>query len=687
MIRFFFTVAFIGISTFFLSPFQPVLSTTSGKHNDFDTIRSNHPQECNNIRNYLIRVSAGITDGFNSGIHSLGDWEKVRSQRYKEYTEIMGISHLLSEKRTDLNIKITGVIQEKGYRIEKLYFESLPGLYVPANLYIPDNIKKPRPAILYVCGHSPEQQIHYQDHPRKFAELGFVCMITETIQFGEVRGHHWGPYSKGWFNWYSRGYNPADVELWNSIRAIDLLSKLPEVNPDKIGVTGISGGGSQSWYIAAADPRIKAAAPVCGGGTLKDHILDRTVDGHCDCMMPNNTYQSDFTDIGALIAPRPLLICQANHDEMYKIEAVRELESKVKKTYELYGKPQNISLVETPGPHSYHKISRERIFSFFLDKLMGKKLTPEQAGDIDELPEDQLSAKELNVYVDGPPKDDRTTTIQNSFIPLPPAPQITSDAELYAHKDSVIKFLREKTFGAFPKKQAAFDTKLEIRSMTNLHAGNRIYSFVSEEGWRLKIQIDWRNDPDAKKPLMIVLGNYDDERWSSVQFASAFRKDWNVAFFDPRGIGETGWDPNLEWHIRRAAAWTGRTIASMQVYDVLRCLKLCRTLPGIDTTKIGIAAKDDMGVVALYASLLDGNCNTVILKNPPATQDVAGDPNGKGPAMEMLNCLQITDVNQIPALMWPTKTLFIGDVPNAYQWSENTLKHLGKDGFERKNDK
>ena len=688
MIRFFLSAAFIGITMFFSSCSQRGPGIPPGKYKDLDSGRYDQLSGWNNIRNYLIKVSAEITDNFNSGIHSLNDWEKIRPQRYREFIEMMGIGHLpLNGKKTDLNIKITGTIQKDGYRIEKLYFESLPGLFVRANLYIPDNIKEPRPAILYVCGHAPEQKVTYQAHPRKFAQMGFVCMITETIQFGEVRGEHWGCYARGWFNWYSRGYNPAGVELWNSIRAIDLLSKRPEVNPDKIGVTGISGGGSQSWYIAAADPRIKAVAPVCGAGTLKDHIFNRTVDGHCDCMMAVNTYGRDFTDIGALIAPRPLLIAQANRDEMYKIESVRELESKVKKMYEWYGKPENISLVETPGEHSYHKISREYIFSFFLDKLMGKKLTTEQAGDIDESSESKVSYEELKVYVDGPPKGDRTTTIQDSFIPLPPPPAISSEAALYTHRDSVKNFLLEKTFGTFPGIQPAFDMQLEIRSMFNGSSGNRIYSFVSEEGWRLKIDIHWKDDPDARKPLMIVLRNYAEDRWSSESFASSFAKDWNVAYFEPRGIGETGWDPGLQWHIRRASAWTGRTIASMQVYDVLRCLRLCRTLPGIDTTRIGIAAQEEMTVVALYTSLLDGKCETVILKNPPATQDAPSSPEGKGAAIEMLNCLQATDVNQIPAFIWPTKTVFIGNVPAAYQWSENILKRFGKGGFARNNSK
>ena len=676
------SVFFILLLTILTSCSQPGAYKGSVKQQEATQLNDSHLAATNNIRSYLNKSATDITDDFNSGLHSLNDWEKIKPQRYKEFIEMMGIDHLpLDGKKSDLNIKITGTIRQNGYRIVKLYFESLPGLYVPANLYIPDHITEPRPAILYVSGHTHGQKVAYQAHPRKFAQLGFVCLITETLQFGEVWGEHWGTYARGWFNWFSRGYNPAGVELWNSIRAIDLLSAMPEVNPDKIGVTGISGGGSQSWYIAAADPRIKAVAPVCGGGTLKDHLLNRTVDGHCDCMMPTNTYCRDFADIGALIAPRPLLIAQANQDEMYRIESVRELETNVKKTYDWYGKTDNIRLIETPGGHSYHKISRELIFSFFLDKLMGKKVTPEEAGDIDESPDSQLSAEALKVYVDGAPKGDRTTTIQDSFIPLASQPAIGSEAALYTHRNSVKNFLREKTFGAFPKKVAAFDAELEISSMTGKESGNRIYSFVSENGWRLKLLINWKDNPDAKKPLLIVLRNYEEDPWATENFAGRFGKDWNVAYFEPRGIGEAGWDPGLQWHIRRGAAWTGRTIASMQVYDVLRCLQFSRTLPFIDSTKIGIAAQDEMGVIALYSALMDGKCETVILKNPPPTQDVAGNPNGKGPAIEMLNCLKVTDVNQLPALIWPTKTMFTGDVPPAYEWAENTLRRLGKGEF------
>ena len=646
---------------------------------DASNTGASNTEEPNNIRAYLTAVAADITENSLSDITSLTDWEEQRPQRYKEFIEMMGLQDMpLESKRPNLNIKHTGTIQEEGFRIEKLYYESLPGLYVPANLYIPDHMEEPGPAILYVCGHSLTQKVRYQPYPRKFAELGFVCLIIETIQRGEVRGEHHGCYARGWFHWYSRGYNPGGVELWNAIRGLDLLSERSEVDPERLGVTGLSGGGSQSWYIAAADPRIKAAAPVCGASTLKAQISLRTVDGHCDCMMPINTYQLDFHNLGALIAPRPLLIAQADRDGMNSIESVRELHDDIKKMYNLYGVPEDLGLVESPGGHSYHRISRQEIHAFFIEHLMGKEVLPEDTGDIDEIAENQLTEDELRVYADGIPSDDRTTTIQDSFVKLHGDPDISSEQDLASFRDSVKHFLHTRTFGAFPKEKVPFDPRLEFRSLDGARYGWNIHSFISEKGWRLKVDIRWRNQPDNRKPLMIVLRNYDEDRWESESFISSLDKEWNIAYLEVRGVGENGWDPALQWHVRRASAWTGRTIASMQVYDLLRSLEFCRTLDGVDPGKIGIAARDEMTVVAMYAALLDGNCHTLILKDPPASQDIPSRPDGRGAAIEMLNCLRITDVYQLPALLAPANVNFQGEIPDSYQWSYNVLQKLDK---------
>ena len=149
-----------------------------------------------------------------------------------------------------------------------------------------------------------------------------------------------------------------------------------------------------------------------------------------------------------------------------------------------------------------------------------------------------------------------------------------------------------------------------------------------------------------------------------------------VAYFEARGIGDTGWSPSEQWHIRRASAWTGRTIASMRVFDVLRCLEALRSIPGVDPDNINILAHGEMAAIAPYTALLDSNVKTLLLKDPPATQNIESDPTGKGEAIEMLNCLRVTDLPQVAGLMFPQQLILIGELPDTYKWTEDLYKNL-----------
>ena len=627
----------------------------------------------NNIRQYLCKEASSITQNSLKEIKDLKDWELVRAERHEQFLEMLGLQGKpFTGKRSPLKVTKTGTIQKKGYRIEKLYYESLPGLYVPANLYVPDGIKKPVPAILYVCGHAHSQKYNYQAHAKNFAENGFVCLIIETIQRGEVKGEHLGQESNGWFHWYSRGYNPAGVEVWNGIRGLDLLSEMPEVDKNNLGVTGISGGGSQSWYLPAADARIKAAAAVAGASSLEGQIAQKTIDDHCDCMMPINTYGIDFSDIGALIAPRPFMIAQPDRDLYYSIEAVRTLYEKTKPIYSFYGKPENLVMKEATGGHSYGSKEelRPEILSFFLRELKGKIVSPEALGKIDITKD--LSEEELKVYVNGVPKDDRTKTIQESFVGLASPPVIASVEDLDGYRREVLSFLKKKTFGAFAEKVVPLDIKLNFKSLDR-----QDYSFVSEPGWRLKVSLQNGQPTHNQRPLLLVLKNPNEARYESASLAGGLDEKVIIAYFEARGVGDTGWSPSQQWHIRRAAAWTGSTIASMRVYDVLRCLEALRELPGIDPNHISIVAQDEMAVVASYAALLDGKVSTLILKDPPASQNLSSPPDGTGPALEMLNVLRITDLPQVAGLMFPKQLISIGDFPNEYQWVKDLYQKLG----------
>lgn len=636
------------------------------------------------IRDYLSREAQRITDRALSDFTDAAAWRRLMPEKRRQYLEMMGFDDFPPyERRPPLNVKVTGVVERPKYRIEKLYYESLPKLYVTANLYVPKGDGK-FPGVIYVCGHSDTQKVHYQAHPRRFAELGFVCLIVETIQLGEVRGYHHGCYREGWFHWYSRGYSPAGIEMLNGIRGLDLLVQREEVDAHHLGVTGISGGGAASWWIAAGDERIKVAAPVCGTATLASHIYDRTIDGHCDCMWWINTYRWDLADVGALIAPRPLMIASADRDGIFTIASIREVHRQLKGLYEKLGAADHLRLVETPGEHSYHERSRTAIFSWFIKHLQGKEVPPEQVGDIDPSPNKQESAETLRVFVNGPLPEDRTLTIHEDFFTPPPPPPIADKAQLEATRRQVVTLLKQKTFGAFPTTPPPLDAKVEFEFASGNATGCR-FAFTAEEGWRLHGRLTIANDVKRPAPVVVTLRMPGEERNASEGFVGRVRAPWAKVVVEPRGTGETAWGEELQWHLRRAAAWTGRTLASLRVWDTLRALAAVRTLPQVDGKQLSLAARGEMAAVALYAALLDGQVRTLFLESPPATQNAPSQRDGKGAAIEMLNCLRITDLPQVAGLLYPTELVFVGECPTTYEWAEELYRKLGGK-FRRVND-
>ena len=202
--------------------------------------------------NYFKAETANISDACLSQVHSLADWEAARPELRREAAEMLGLDPM--PERTALNPVIMGKIEEKDFTVEKIYFQSRPHLYVTADLYLPKPLAKPAPAILYLCGHLPVitngisygNKTAYQHHGIWFARNGYVCLVMDTLQYGEILGHHRGTYDEGAWWWISRGYTPAGVETWNAMRALDYLDSREEVDANRIGVTGRSGGGAYS---------------------------------------------------------------------------------------------------------------------------------------------------------------------------------------------------------------------------------------------------------------------------------------------------------------------------------------------------------------------------------------------------------------------------------------------------------
>jgi hypothetical protein len=122
----------------------------------------------------------------------------------------------------------------------------------------------------------------------------------------------------------------------------------------------------------------------------------------------------------------------------------------------------------------------------------------------------------------------------------------------------------------------------------------------------------------------------------------------------------------------------------MRVWDALRALSAVRAMTGVDAGQVSIAARGEMSAIALYAALLDGGVKRVLVDSPPATQNAASQPNGKGPAIEMLNCLRYTDAPHVAGLLHPADVVIAGDCPSTYEWAEGLYRRLGGPGaFQR----
>ena len=346
------------------------------------------------------------------------NWEEKKTQWRGELLEMLGLNPL--PERTDLQTTITGSIHRDGVTIERLHYQSRPGLYVPANLYLPagEAPEKGWPAVLYVCGHAVVtdagrklgNKTAYQHHGLWFARHGVACLIIDTVQLGELHGEHHGTYRLGRWDWISRGYTPAGVEAWNAVRGIDLLESWPGIDGSRIGITGRSGGGAYSWFAAAIDERIQVAVPVAGITDLRNHVIDGCVGGHCDCMYMVNYFGWDYPKVAALIAPRPLLLSNSDSDKIFPMDGVVRTHRELAKLYAKLGKSGNYGVLITPGPHKDTQELQVGAFRWILRTLQG------EAPIVSDAALKELEPQELAVFEREAPADERVAAVGSWFV-------------------------------------------------------------------------------------------------------------------------------------------------------------------------------------------------------------------------------------------------------------------------------
>ena len=519
--------------------------------------------------------------------------------------------------------------------------------------------------MVYVCGHSKPGKFHYQPHPRWFGEHGYVALILDPIQVGENDGFHHGVYRNRWWHWYSQGYSPAGVEVWAAMRAFDYLATRPDVDPQRFGITGLSGGGTMSWFTGAADERIKVVVPTCQTGTIYQHVRDHTLDGHCDCSYWVNLYGWDFTDVASLIAPRALLVAASSEDVLFRPYAFRDLVHRTRMVYRLEECEDHIGLVEDVSRHGYTPKLRLAIFNWFEKNLKGSDQPV-----TDDLRTDMEPDESLAVYPSRkPPADDRLKEVDKFFLPLPKAPEVSDRAQWERHQRQSLDRLRATTFRWIP---ASFhvDDAVERRQGQSELTAYRTYEFSSEPGLPIRAELGIPLNGPRPYPLVVTTVPPDAETTfalRAVSFAGLLAPKAGVASVSVRATGEGSIGPGLEWTVRRAYPLLGQSLPERQTFDLLQAISLLRRQPNVG--RVAVYGKGRDAATAIYAAILDPHIEEIILDDPVTTHWDSGP--------EFLAVLKVGDLPHNLALAFPRPITFVGKIPDAYQWTKRCYETCG----------
>jgi len=611
---------------------------------------------------HLKKTAAQISSRCLLETGTLEEWKEKRSSLRGRLLYMLGLDPL--PERTPLRAEIKGILDRPEFRVEKIVFQSRPGLYVTGNFYLPKKAQSLLPAVIYVCGHSPHPlgaKFAYQDRAAWFAKHDYACLILDTLEFGEVPGLHHGIHDLNLWNWLSRGYTPAGVEVWNAMRAVDYLESRAEVDVSRIGMTGISGGGATTWFTAAVDERIAAAAPVCSTYVFGSQASHWRASGQCDCIYFHNAFLEDFPIVGALIAPRPLLICSGRKDADFPPDGYHEVFSRAKKVYDLYAgtgrEPEAIREVDDDVGHSDIPLFRKEARQWMNRWLKGDQAPVE----IEPLPaEPAESAEALSCLSGGLPADAANYQIHDFFIPEARARTWTAIGDWEVRRRELLKDLREKVFRWFPGEKIPFETRVgrDDGGWAARYADFKEAFFDTEPGVPVRARILKPRKASKETPLLLYVKQDGDSIYPlDLDELLPVLGRYTVVVLNPR-LTEHPLSAFEYAEIERTASWVGRTVASMQVWDILRSVEWLIVEEKIPAASITIHGKGGMGILALYAGLLDPRIGGVVLKDPPAS-------HSEGPAL--LNVLRVTDIPEVAGAFAPRKLVFVGKVPASFE--------------------
>jgi dienelactone hydrolase len=558
-------------------------------------------------------------------------------------------------ERTPLNPRITGVVERDAYRIEKVIFESRPKFFVTGNLYLPKGVSFPAPAVLGVCGHSDNGKAYpqYQSFSQALARQGYVVLIFDPIGQGErlqlpdeqLRSRlHAGTAEHGMVGnqQFLVGEFFGTWRTWDGIRALDYLLSRPEVDPKHVGVTGSSGGGTETTWLAGADRRFTMAAPnsfVTSFLRNLENELPADTEQFPPRAMALGLEQSDFL---AAMAPGHVILLPQELDN-FDVRGTILAYERLKRLYTLLGHPENVSLHIGPEGHGYHQPAREAMVACF-NRACGKE---------------GPSAEPKLVL-----EEDQTLWCTNSGqvveLGSRPVPSFTRQAaEDLAVKRGKVSGETLSTAVRETLKLPARDGLPYYRILRPRHGRGyplpwfSIYAIETEPGiqaivYRLSAEAHHARPPaQTNRAIVYVAHDSSDAELRDEPLVKELLKAEPTATLytcDLRGMGEsrpnTFGESGATYHFgsdfvyAEHAIMFDRSYIGMRTHDLLTTLDWVR---GIGHSDVHLAAKGYGSLPAALAGLLHDGVAQVTLKHPlPSYTELASTEIYKWPLSAML---------------------------------------------------
>jgi len=608
-------------------------SNSSSAQDDLDVLKNKwleYSDAQNSLYHHLTSQAYSLLEKRNSAvaeITSLSGWQD--RQRYIKETLVKIVGPF--PEKTPLNPKIIRTIQKDGYRVEHIVFESQPKFYVTSSLFIPSSPEKNQkaPAIIYCSGHSADgyRSAVYQHVMINLVRKGFIVFAFDPVGQGE-RLEYFDPetgkstvggptteHSYPGAQAFISGSSQARYMIWDGIRAIDYLISRKEVDPARIGITGRSGGGTQSAYIAAFDERIYAAAPE-NYITNFTRLLQTIGPQDAEQNLPGQLlYGIDHPDLLEIRAPKPAMMITTTRD-MFSIQGARETEQEVSRIYEAYEAQGNFSRIEDDDVHASTKKNREAMYAFFRKHLNNPGTTEDEEVA-------RLTVDEIRVTPTGQVS---TSYSGESVFILNSVETAKQMIRLEASRKNLVGHLSAVTISAADLSGYSAPDKVDKPVFTGRiqKDGYSIEKyFIKGEGDYVIPFLLFRPAASTGKALIYIHPQGKSAAASPGGEIEWFvKKGFTLLAPDLPGLGETGpgllrGDANIEGtshNIWYASILIGRSITGIRAADIVRLTKFLQAEKGM----IGIygLARNELAPVMLHAATFEPAIARIALIDP-----------------------------------------------------------------------